>query len=214
MKDLGPLYYFLRVSMQHQADELFLTQRQFALDILERAGMVECKSILMSVDTQAKVSVESELPIADPIYFKSLAGALEYQTFSHLDIAYAVQQICLHMHDPQESHLTAMKHTLRYLWGTLDYDILLRYSASSELTVYTDAEWAGCTDTRRSTLGYRCVLRYQPHLLVFEVSERRLPLECRGQISSREQWHGGGLLATPTTSGAPRSADEKHTHLL
>jgi hypothetical protein len=47
-----------------------------------------------------------------------------------------------------------MKHTLRYLWGTLDYDILLRYSASSELTVYTDAEWAGCTDTRRSTLGY------------------------------------------------------------
>jgi hypothetical protein len=154
MKDLRPLYHFLGVSMQHQADELFLTQRQFALDILERAGMVECKSILMPVDTQAKVSVESGPPIADPIYFKSLAGALEYQTFSHLDIAYAVQQICLHMHDPQESHLTAMKHTLRYLWGTLDYDILLRYSASSELTVYTDAEWAGCTDTRRSTLGY------------------------------------------------------------
>jgi hypothetical protein len=35
MKDLGPLHHFLGVSVQHQADGLFLTQRQFALDILE-----------------------------------------------------------------------------------------------------------------------------------------------------------------------------------
>jgi hypothetical protein len=147
MKDLGPLHHFLGVSLQHQADVLFLTQRQFALDILDRAGMVDCKPVSTPVDTQAKVSAESEAPVADPTHFRSLAGALQYLTFTRPDLAYAVQQICLHMHDPREPHLTAMKCTLRYLRGTLDYGLLLRRSASSELTVYTDADWAGCPDT-------------------------------------------------------------------
>jgi hypothetical protein len=51
MKDLRPLHHFLGVSILHQADGLFLTQRQFALNILERADIVDCKPILTSVDT-------------------------------------------------------------------------------------------------------------------------------------------------------------------
>jgi hypothetical protein len=51
-----------------------------------------------------------------------------------------------------------MKHTLHYLRGTLDYGLLLRRSASPELTVYTDVNWAGCPDTRRSTSGYAVFL--------------------------------------------------------
>jgi hypothetical protein len=75
-KDLGPLYYFLGVSVQHQADGLFLTQHQFALDILERVGMVDCKPVLMPVDTHTKISVESGPPVADPTHFRSFARAL------------------------------------------------------------------------------------------------------------------------------------------
>jgi hypothetical protein len=90
--------------------------------------------------------------------FRSLAGALQYLTFTRPDITYTVRQISLHMHDPREPHLAAMKHTLRYLQGTLDYGLLLRRSASSELTVYTDVNWAGCPDTRRSTSGYAVFL--------------------------------------------------------
>jgi hypothetical protein len=51
-----------------------------------------------------------------------------------------------------------MKHTLRYLWNTLNYGLLLRCSAPSKLTVYTDADWAGCLKTRRSTSGYTVFL--------------------------------------------------------
>jgi hypothetical protein len=51
-----------------------------------------------------------------------------------------------------------MKRTLRYPRGTLDYGLLLRRSASSELTVYIDADWAGCPDTRRSTSSYAVFL--------------------------------------------------------
>jgi hypothetical protein len=69
-----------------------------------------------------------------------------------------VQQIYLHMHDPREPHLTAMKRILRYLRGTPDFDLLLRRLSSSDLVVYIDADWAGCPDTRRSTSGYAVFL--------------------------------------------------------
>jgi hypothetical protein len=62
------------------------------------------------------------------------------------------------MHDPREPHLTALKRLLRYLRGTVDYVLLLHRSSSAELVVYTDADWAECPDTRRSTSSYAVFL--------------------------------------------------------
>ena len=58
------------------------------------------------------------------------------------------------MHAPQEPHLTIMKRIMRYLWSTIDVSLHLRRFATTELVVYTDADWAGCADTRRSTSGF------------------------------------------------------------
>jgi hypothetical protein len=71
------------------------------------------------VDTNPKVSAATGTPVSNPSDFRSLAGALQYLTFTRPDIAYAVQQICLHMHDPREPHLAALKRILRYVRGTL-----------------------------------------------------------------------------------------------
>jgi hypothetical protein len=120
--------------------------------------MVDCKLILMLVDTQAKVSTEFGSPVVDPTHFKSLTGALQYLTFTRLDIVYAIQQICLHMQDHRGPHLTAMKRTLLYLRGTLNFGLLMQCFASSELMVYTDVVFVGCLDTRRSTSGYAMFL--------------------------------------------------------
>jgi hypothetical protein len=63
------------------------------------------------------------------------------------------------MHDPQEPHLAAMKRVLCYLRGCLDFSLHLQRSTSySELTVYTDADWVGCLDTRQSTSCYAVFL--------------------------------------------------------
>jgi hypothetical protein len=121
MKDIGPLHHFLGISVQHQADKLFLTQCQLALDVLKCAGMVDCKLVSTPMDTQIKVSTTFGPPVADPTQFRSLTGALQYLTFTRPNIAYVVQQICLHMHDPQEPHLVAMKRILHYLRGSLDF---------------------------------------------------------------------------------------------
>jgi hypothetical protein len=61
-------------------------------------------------------------------------------TFTHPDISYAVWQVCLHMHDLRELHITALKRILLYLQGTLDFGFLLHRSSTSELVVYSDAD--------------------------------------------------------------------------
>ena len=62
------------------------------------------------------------------------------------------------MHDPREPHLAAFKRILRYLQGTLSLGLTLHRSPPIELVVYTDADWAGSLDTRRSTSGYAVFL--------------------------------------------------------
>nr|XP_020172674.1 uncharacterized mitochondrial protein AtMg00810-like [Aegilops tauschii subsp. strangulata] len=69
---------------------------------------------------------------------------------------YAVQQVCLHMHAPRDSHWTLVKRILCYISGTLALGLTLTASTSLEMVAYSDADWAGCPDTRRSTSGY-CV---------------------------------------------------------
>jgi hypothetical protein len=157
MKDLGPLHHFLGISVTQHSGGLFLSQQKYTIDILKRAGMMDYKPCSTPVDTHAKVSATEGVPVTDPTHYRSLKGALQYLTFTRPDIAYAVQQVCLHMHDPREPHLSAVKRILHYLQGTLSHGLHLQPS-TPELVVYTDADWAGCPDTRHSTSGYAVFL--------------------------------------------------------
>jgi hypothetical protein len=152
MNDLGPLHHFLDITVERRPNGLFLHQRTYTLDILKQAVMADYKPCTTPVDLQAKLAADSGPPVANVSQFRSIAGALQYLTFTRPGIAYDMQQICLH--DPREPHLMAMKRILRYLRGTPDFGLLLRRSSSSDLVVYTDADCASCPDTRRSTSGY------------------------------------------------------------
>jgi hypothetical protein len=100
MKDLRQLHHFLSITVESHPDGLFLHQRTYTLDILKRAVMANCKPCMTLVDLQAKLADDSEPPVLNVSQFRNIAGALQYLTFTRPDIAYAVQQICLHMHDP------------------------------------------------------------------------------------------------------------------
>jgi hypothetical protein len=152
MKDLGELHHFLGIHVQRCGDELL--SRQYMLDILDCTGMAECKPCSTLVDRNPKVAATDGAPVPDASDFHSLAGALQYLMSTWPDIAYAVQQVCLHMHDPREPHLAALKRILRYVRGTFHLGLLLRPSTSIDLVVYTDADWAGCPDIRKSTSSY------------------------------------------------------------
>ncbi|KAK4338578.1 hypothetical protein RND71_043065 [Anisodus tanguticus] len=154
MKDLGPLSYFLGIAVIRHTCVLFLSQMKYAAEIIERASMSSCKSTFTPVYTKPKLSASAGVPYEDPTRYRSLAGALQYLTFTRPDITYVVQQVCLFMHDPRVEHMNVLKRIIRYIQGTLDYGLHLYPSSTSTLVSYTDADWGGCLDTRRSTSDY------------------------------------------------------------
>ncbi|GKA28374.1 ribonuclease H-like domain-containing protein [Tanacetum coccineum] len=102
-------------------------------EILERAHMQHCNPCKTLVDTESKLGSDGD-PVSDPTLYRSLAGALQYLTFTRPDISYVVQQICLYMHDPRDPHFTALKRILRYVRGTLDHGLQLHIPFTSQLT--------------------------------------------------------------------------------
>ncbi|KAJ0600540.1 putative RNA-directed DNA polymerase [Helianthus annuus] len=156
MTDLGSLHHFLGIAVQQQKNGLFLSQSTYATDILSRAKMLNCKPASTPIEAGSKLSAMTGNPFSDSSLYRSLAGALQYLTITRPDISYAVQQICLFMHSPREPHFQLLKRILRYIKGTLSHGLLISPSSSTTLTAYSDADWGGCPDTRRSTSGY-CV---------------------------------------------------------
>nr|GEU50481.1 ribonuclease H-like domain-containing protein [Tanacetum cinerariifolium] len=106
-----------------------------------------CDSSLFIYRHESKLGSDGDL-ISDLTLYRSLAGGLQYLTFTRPDISYAVQQVCLQMHDPREPHLAALKRVLRYVGGTLDSGLQLYASitAKQQHTLFrsiAEAEYIG-----------------------------------------------------------------------
>jgi hypothetical protein len=140
MKDLGPLSFFLGVTVRRTASGFFLSQERYTEDLLERAAMSNCHSAPTPVDTKPKLSSADGELAPDPTQYRSIAGALQYLTLTRPDIAYAVQQICLHMHASRDMHWGLIKRLLRYLRGTIDHGLVLHGGSSTDIAAYSDAD--------------------------------------------------------------------------
>uniref|UniRef100_A0A3Q7IWP7 Reverse transcriptase Ty1/copia-type domain-containing protein n=1 Tax=Solanum lycopersicum TaxID=4081 RepID=A0A3Q7IWP7_SOLLC len=115
MKNLGRLNYFLGIVVTIHKGGMFLSQRNYTVEIIERAGMSSCKPTLTPIYSKPKLSANSN---------KSCRGP-SYLTFTRPNISYAVQQICLHMHNSRIDHFNALKRIIRYVKGTLDHGLHL-----------------------------------------------------------------------------------------
>ncbi|GJY44539.1 ribonuclease H-like domain-containing protein [Tanacetum coccineum] len=118
--------------------------------------MQHCNPCKTPVDTESKLGSDGD-PVNDPTLYQSLACALQYLSFTRPDISYAVQQICLYMHDPRDPYFISLKRILRYVSGTIDHGLQIHVSSTSQLTAYTDADWAGYPVTRSAEAEYRGV---------------------------------------------------------
>lgn len=107
---------------------------------------------------KSKLAEKEGKQVANATEYHSLAGTLQFLTFTRPNISYAVQQICLFMDDPREPHLQALRRVLRYVQRTKEHGLQLLRKQSNAMTVYTDADWAGCPSTRRSTSGFSIYL--------------------------------------------------------
>lgn len=91
-------------------------------------------------DTQSKPDNDETL-VTNPTLYQSLAARLQYLTFTHLDLSFAIQKICLFMHDPQELYIYDLKCVLRFVSCTLDYGLQTHPSYTTGLIAYFDANW-------------------------------------------------------------------------
>nr|GEV35403.1 ribonuclease H-like domain-containing protein [Tanacetum cinerariifolium] len=119
--------------------------------------MALCNLTWTPVDIESKLGPYRDL-VSDPTLYRSLAGDLQYLTFTRPNISYAVHDMCLQMHDPQELNFATLKRVLRYVCRTLDFGLQLyaTYTVNSHVA-YSDVDWVDCPSTKRSTFGY-CVL--------------------------------------------------------
>ena len=84
----------------------------------------------------------------DATEYRSIVCGLQYLKITRPDISYAVNRVCQFLHAPQDSHWTAVKRILRYIRPTASYGL---HASSSVLSAFSDADWAGSPNDRRST---------------------------------------------------------------
>lgn len=90
----------------------------------------------------------------DKTHFKQIVGSLMYLTATRPDVMFVVGLISRYMENPTELHLQVAKRVLRYLKGTLDFGIFYKKGGIDELVAYTDSDYAGDLEDRKSTSGY------------------------------------------------------------
>jgi hypothetical protein len=156
LKDLGDLHYFLGIEVKKISDGLLLTQQRYATDIIRRANMGKSKPVDNTISTTDKLSLSDgvRLGAVDSTRYRSMVGALQYLTLTRPDISFAVNKVCQFLHAPTTIHWSAVKRILRYIQGTLSMGLKVRRSASTTVGAFSDADWAGCVDDRRSTGGF------------------------------------------------------------
>ncbi|RVW58891.1 Retrovirus-related Pol polyprotein from transposon RE1 [Vitis vinifera] len=127
-KDLGKLKYFLGIEIAQSSSGVVLSQRKYALDILEETGMLDCKPVDTPMDPNVKLVPGQGEPLGDPGRYRRLVGKLNYLTITRPDISFPYTR-------PR---------------------CIVREQRSYSVVGYTDADWAGSPTDRRSTSGY-CV---------------------------------------------------------
>ena len=91
IKDLGELRFFLGIEIVlHTKEGIWLSQRQYALDMLSKYGMADCKPIFMPLDQSLKLIVDEGQVLKDVTMYRKIMGSLIYLTISRLDLSYTI----------------------------------------------------------------------------------------------------------------------------
>lgn len=154
MKDLGNLRYFLGMEVARNQTGVSVSQRKYTLDFLNETGMLGAKPVETPMDANIKLETNSEDEPVDKGRYQRLVGRLIYLSYTRPDIAFAISSVSRFMHSPSNTHLQAVYRILKYLKGTPERGLLFKKNSEKGIQVYTDADWAGSADDRKSTSGY------------------------------------------------------------
>ena len=151
MKDLGLMHYYLGLEVWKNPGEIFLGKGKYVVKILQKFGMMNCKSMETPMVTNLKKLRDFDYDLLDPSTYPQLIGSLMYVVNTRSNIYFVVNTLSQFQVEPRHEHWIAAKHVLRYIHGTINYS--LRYTASSDIQPhgFTDSDWARSAEDRKST---------------------------------------------------------------
>ena len=150
--DIGTAKWILAMRLENTGDSLHIDQEKYINDILERYGMSDCKE--MSTPAVPDKN-DNQVPFEDHTLYMSLVGSLIYlSVVSRPDIAFAVGKVSQKMSNPTQGDWIAAKRILRYLKRDKQLGPTYSFGKSKVLLGYSDSDWGGDLETRRSTSGY------------------------------------------------------------
>ena len=153
-KDLGTLKYFLGIEVARSKQGVNLCQRKYVLDLLEETGLLGAKPAETPMEPNVKLSSDTGEVFEDPGRYRRLVGKLNYLTITRPDISFAVSVVSQFMQNPRISHWDAVLRIVRYLKGAPGRGLLYKPRGKLEVVGYTDADWAGSVNDKRSITGY------------------------------------------------------------
>ncbi|GMI66032.1 hypothetical protein HRI_000272500 [Hibiscus trionum] len=173
LKDLGLLQFFLGLEVTRSSNGLFLSQKKFLSELLYKVGLQGSNSASTPMPPNFKLSRFDGDPFPNAQLYRSTVGALQYLTHTRPDVAFAVNKAAQFLQHPTHAHWLAVKRILRYLHGTMEFGLWFpsQVQHGAELQVFSDADWGGDIDDRKSISGY-CVFN-GAHLLTWSSKKQR-----------------------------------------
>ncbi|GKU89839.1 hypothetical protein SLEP1_g3924 [Rubroshorea leprosula] len=160
MTNLGLLHYFLGLEVVQSDFGIFVFQKKYVQEVLDRFQMKNCNSVTTLVDKGVKLVKDPGGRFVDNKLYKQIVGSLMYLTATRLDIMHGVSLISRYMEHPKELHLQTAKRILRYLCGTTDFGLFYKKGDQTDLVGFTDSDYAGDLDDRKSTSGFVFMLGF------------------------------------------------------
>lgn len=154
MKDLGGLKYFLGIEVIRSEKGIFLSRRKYVIDLLKETGMLGCEPIGSPMEQNHGLEECFDQVPADKEQYQRLVGRLIYLSHTRPDIAYAVSVVSRFMYNPGQQHMDAVIRILRYLKSAPGRGLMFSKHGHLNISGYTDSDWGGKGDRRRSTSGY------------------------------------------------------------
>ncbi|KAG9442456.1 hypothetical protein H6P81_018310 [Aristolochia fimbriata] len=153
MSMVGELSFFLGFQIKQLDNGIFLSQEKYAKEMVQKFGMEHTKPKTTPMGTNEKLHRDSEGVGTDQHLYKSMIGSLLYLTASRPDLCFTVGVCARYQANPKESHLQAVKRILRYVHETTKLGIFYSNSSTVALAGYSDADWFGNSDDKKSTSG-------------------------------------------------------------
>ncbi|KAK8942669.1 hypothetical protein KSP39_PZI009511 [Platanthera zijinensis] len=153
MSSMGELKYFLGLQVKQSEDGIFISQTKFTKELLKKFGMENATSMRTPMASAMSLDKDEKGKPFDETKYRSIIGSLLYLTASRPDIMFSTCVCARFQVNSKESHYIAAKRILRYLKGTPNLGLWYPRSNDSELIGFSDADFAGSKDDRKSTSG-------------------------------------------------------------